>query len=104
MLFLLKKLLLLRQRRHRCLHTTFRQILPAYSLKIPAVPPIWRLCRATLYACEFLTGIRPDYARKYIYMTYDDTAYTVQTDMFRRFAGGGRTAYVFRVFPDKKSP
>jgi len=53
----------------------------AFSLKIPAVPPTWRLrrraarqCRATLCACGFLPEIRPNYARKYIYMIYDDTA------------------------------
>jgi len=33
-----------------------------------------RQCRATLYACEFSPEIRPDYARKYIDMTYDDSA------------------------------
>jgi len=33
-----------------------------------------RQCRATLYACEFLPEIRPNYARKYIYMTYNGTA------------------------------
>jgi hypothetical protein len=40
---------------------------------LAASPPGQRGNAAPLYACEFLPEIRPNYSRKYVYMTYGGT-------------------------------
>ena len=51
----------------------FRYKFLPYSLPGGCAAGAARQCRAKLYACEFLPEIRQNYARKYVYMTYNDT-------------------------------
>ena len=60
-----------RQCHYKCLHTPFRKFCRRTARL--AASPLGQRGNAALYVCEFLPEIRQNYARKYVYVTYDDT-------------------------------